>query len=441
MALDTVAANGLKTVYALSNRPFSSDLKKELEGKVNNLQKGNLPPSTVEPLSPELLEEIKNQGLLVVRTAEKSKKFSITTWVFLSLTIAAVALAILAPMIVLPIAGAFGIVTIVFSALYLKSSMEKNKELSNLAYLAFDNLPNLAKIQEQKDVAQKTSLQIPPKVKGKENKLNQSGNNNSNGTNNNSNGNNSNSTNNNSNANNTQTRPTEQAPPVNQQPPLIADGHIMEEALQHALRERCGFQNVSQFHQRGQICQNLLRYFNREPGAALNLNILSPLVHRVDDSLKLYNIIDNIFRGVRAYYNANNIWWNGHNWMQTMRNPSNWIELTDTMKSHLSTIVHAIHPENGIEELKYALVSASCWVIRSNLRTENPNLNEIQNELLIRLRQDLPNTTITPQLMQTSIMLIWARRVLTDAIAIRRANLGNFSGIYDRSGNVINPNN
>lgn len=148
MALDNVAANSLKTVYALAHQPFSTDLKKELEAKIDNLQKRNQIASTVIPFTAEVLSEIKTHNLLVTHATEKLKKSNVATWVFLSLTIASIALAILAPMIALPLAAAFGILTITSSVFHVKNSTEKNKALTNLANFTIDHLPGLAKIQE-----------------------------------------------------------------------------------------------------------------------------------------------------------------------------------------------------------------------------------------------------------------------------------------------------
>lgn len=160
MALDHVAANSLKTVYSLSNQPFSTDLKKEFEGKLDNLQKRNQTTSSVVPFTPEVLSEIKTQHLMVTHAAEKTKKSNVATWVFLSLTVVAIALAVLFPMITLPLAAVFGILTITTSVLHVKSSTEKNKALTNLANSTFDHLQELAKIQESTASPSKNPFEV-----------------------------------------------------------------------------------------------------------------------------------------------------------------------------------------------------------------------------------------------------------------------------------------
>lgn len=143
MPLDPLIANGLNTVYGLSHFSFSHDLKKKFETTIDKQQK-----TPTVPLTAESLAQIQTHALIAHLASEKAKNSRIATWIFLSVTIAAVALAILAPMVMIPLAAVLGVLTILASAKTIKDGIEKNKALTNLARLTFKHLPELAQSQE-----------------------------------------------------------------------------------------------------------------------------------------------------------------------------------------------------------------------------------------------------------------------------------------------------
>lgn len=143
MPIDPTISNGLNTVYGLSHFPFSGDLKKEFETKIHKLQK-----TPTAPLTAESLAQIQTHALMVSLASEKTKNSRIATWIFLSVTVAAVALAILAPMVMIPLTAVLGVLTILSSAKTIKDGIEKNKALTNLARLTLNHLPQLAQSQE-----------------------------------------------------------------------------------------------------------------------------------------------------------------------------------------------------------------------------------------------------------------------------------------------------
>lgn len=336
MALDNLTTAGLKTVYALSNQPLSSGLKKELETKLNNFKKNNLSPSTVVPFTPEYLSELKKQDLLVVQAAEKAKNRGIGNWVFLSITVATVALAILAPLILLPLAGVLGILTITVSILYIKSLTDKNKAITNLANSVWNNLPKLAKIEENRKTEKESpfailsripDIQINPPV-----------------------------TSNSKPINNSSDYPfichvikIDAETPMDNQPHVRTTASKMAMALNASFAECYGFNQNPRLHFQDShpIIKNLVKFFNHDPYAKLNLQILTPILRQQDDQLGLYNHIANVFEWVRISETSPQLsGLNESNLMHIMTDPTVYIELTDPIRLSINNLCEEISHDN-----------------------------------------------------------------------------------------------